>query len=170
MKRSDVAIRLLTGDPAQMATLQHVLECAPKYAERVTGAPPGAADGQSTFTILPEGKSYEDNFVFGISFSNEMVGCIDLIRGYPRTNVSTLGLLLVAEEHQRAGIGRQAYALLEQFVRHWGSCEVIRLGVIMNNSEVSHFWRKLGFVETGETKPYRYGSISSQIIIMEKPL
>jgi hypothetical protein len=53
MKRSDVAIRLLTGDPAQMATLQHVLECAPKYAERVTGAPPGAADAQSTFTILP---------------------------------------------------------------------------------------------------------------------
>jgi RimJ/RimL family protein N-acetyltransferase len=153
-----------------MAALQHVLECAPGYAERVTDAPPGAADAQSTFTVLPEGKSYEDKFVFGIFAGNEMVGCIDLIRSYPTTNAATLGLLLVAEQHQGIGIGRQAFTLLEQFAREWGNCDVIRLAVVMTNSEVIGFWRKLGFSETGETKPYHYGSLRSQAVFMEKPL
>jgi len=155
MTREDVAIRVLSCDPADMGALQHVLEHAPGYAERVTGAPPGAADAQSTFTVLPEGKSYEDKFVFGIFTGKEMVGCIDLIRSYPTANSATLGLLLVAEQHQGVGIGRQAFTLLEQFARGWG-CEVIRLAVVMTNSEVISFWRKLGFSETGDMKPYTF--------------
>jgi RimJ/RimL family protein N-acetyltransferase len=169
-KCEDVTIRLLSSELTEMVALQHVLECAPGYAERVTGAPPGAADAQSTFTALPVGKTYEDKFVFGIFAGNEMVGCIDLIRGYPTANAATLGLLLVAEQHQGMGIGRHAYALLERFASSWGNCNVIRLGIVMTNSEVLRFWRKLGFSETGETKPYNYGSVCSQTIIMEKPL
>ena len=167
---TDVEIRLLRGDPAEMAVLQSVLESAPAYAERVTGAPPGAADAQNILTLLPEGKSYQDKFVFGIFRGVRVIGCIDLIRGYPRPNTTTLGLLLVAEQHQRAGCGRLAYAQLEQFIRAWGSCELIRLGVVMTNADVIGFWRKLGFSETGEMRPYRYGSVHSQIAIMEKSL
>ena len=165
-----VTIRLLQGDDVEMAALQHVLESAPSYAERVTGAPPGAADAQSTFTVLPEGKSYEDKFVFGIFSADQMVGCIDLIRGYPTATAATLGLLLVAEQHQRAGIGRLAYAQLEQFVQGWGSCDLIRLGVVMTNSDVIGFWRKLGYSQTGEKRSYRYGSVCSETAIMEKSL
>ena len=108
--------------------------------------------------------------MFGIFAGKEMVGCIDLIRGYPTANAATLGLLLVAEQHQGVGIGCQAFTLLEQFARGWGSCDLIRLAVVMTNSEVISFWRKLGFSETGVTKPYCYGSVISQTIIMEKPL
>jgi hypothetical protein len=61
-----VTIRELKGDPSEMAELQRVIEDAPTYAQLVTGAPPGRADAQSTYTVLPEGKSYEDKFVFGI--------------------------------------------------------------------------------------------------------
>ena len=103
----DVTIQLLRPDLPQMVTLQRVLECAPGYAERVNGAPPGAADAQSMFTALPGEKTYEDKFVFGIFTGKEMVGCIDLIRGYPTANAATLGLLLVAEQHQGMGIGRR---------------------------------------------------------------
>ena len=170
VKYEDVALRLLSSDPAERVTLQHVLEGAPGYAQRVTGAPPGAAHAQSTFTALPAGKTYADKFLFGIFAGNEMVGCIDLIRGYPTANAATLGLLLVAEQHQGMGIGRRAYALLERFASRWGNCDVIRLGVVMTNAEVLGFWRKLGFSETGETKPYNHGSVCSQTIIMEKPL
>ena len=170
MKCEDVVIRLLSSDRTEMSTLQHVLECAPGYASRVTGAKPGAADAQSMFTALPLGKTYADKFVFGIFAGDEMVGCIDLIRGYPTANAATLGLLLVAEQHQGMGIGRRAYALLERFASRWGNYDVIRLGVVATNSEVLGFWQKLGFSETGETKPYNYGSVCSQIVIMEKPL
>jgi hypothetical protein len=121
---TDVTIRLLRGDPAEMAMLQNVLESAPAYAERVTGAPPVAADAQSIFTILPEGKSYEDKFVFGIFCGVRMIGCIDLIRGYPTPNTTTLELLLVAEQHQKTGFGRLAYTQLEQLIKAWGSCNL----------------------------------------------
>jgi hypothetical protein len=66
-----------------MAALQRVIEDAPTYAELVTGAPPGLADAQSTFTALPPGKTYADKHVFGIYQGSRMVGCIDLIHGHP---------------------------------------------------------------------------------------
>jgi hypothetical protein len=62
MTDNTVSIRLLEGEPAEMRELQRVLEEAPTYAHRVTGVPPSRADAQSTYTVLPEGKSYDDKF------------------------------------------------------------------------------------------------------------
>ena len=43
-----------------MAELQHVFESAPRFAELVTGVPPGLADAQSQYSILPDGKTYRN--------------------------------------------------------------------------------------------------------------
>src|SRR3954468_18143320 len=83
-----IGLRLLTGERAEMAALQRVLEDAPRYAERITGAPPGPADAQSTYTVLPEGKGHEDKFVYGIDAGGEMIGCADVIRGWPRPDTA----------------------------------------------------------------------------------
>lgn len=165
-----VTIRLLEGEPSEMRELQRVLEEAPTYAHRVTGVPPGPADAQSLYTILPEGKSYDDKFVFGIYRGSEKVGCADLIRGYPDPATALLGLLLVSEKYQRQEIGRRAYALLEQFVRSWHTCDRIRIGVVRTNDAVVPFWSQLGFEPTGEVKPYRYGSVISEVVVFEKRL
>jgi uncharacterized protein len=165
-----VELRLLRGEPAEMADLQRVLEGAPQYAELVTGAPPGPADAQSTYSGLPEGKSYDDKFVFGIYCGADMVGCADLIRGYPDPHTAWLGLLLVAEAFQHRGFGSAAYGELETFIRRWDRCKRIRLSVIRANAQALPFWRKLGFAPTGETKPYRYGAVVSEHILLEKHL
>lgn len=136
----------------------------------MTGVPAGPADAQSTYTILPEGKSYEDKFVFGIFPGSEMVGCVDLIRGYPTPNTAYLGLLLVSEKRQRQGIGRVAYHLVEEVIRAWGGCDRIRLAVVRTNEQVTPFWQRLGFKPTGEIKPYRYGSIISESVLLEKAI
>src|SRR5205807_10184597 len=94
-----VTIRLLDGAHAEMRELQRVLEEAPVYTHRITGVPPGRADAQSTYTALPEGKSCADKFVFAVNRGSEMVGCADLIRGYPGAARALLGLLLVSERH-----------------------------------------------------------------------
>jgi GNAT superfamily N-acetyltransferase len=170
MSREPVTIRLLVGERSEMAELQRVIEDAPTYAQLVTGVPPGAADAQSTYTILPEGKTYEDKFVFGIYCGDEMVGCADLIRGYPDAVTAYLGLLLVSEKHQRQGIGRRAFQLLEECVRGWRTYDRIRVAVVRTNDGVISFWRRLGFEPTGEIKPYRYGSVVSESILFEKCL
>lgn len=152
-----------------MAALQRVLEDAPRYVERVTGAPPGSADAQSTYTVLPEGKGYDDKFVYGIYEGDEMIGCADVIRGWQRPDTAHIGLLLIAEPYQRRGHGRAAYQAIEREIAGWGAKRV-RIGVVGTNEDVLPFWRKLGFTPTGEVKPYRYGPVESHVTILEKPL
>jgi hypothetical protein len=76
-----VTIRLLQGEAAEMRELQRVLEEAPEYAHRVTGLPPERRRREH-LCGAPEGKSYDDKFVFGIYRGTAMVGCADVIRGY----------------------------------------------------------------------------------------
>ena len=103
MAATMVTLRLLQGGHEEMSALQRVLEAAPVYAERVTGAPPGQADAQSMYSALPPGKCYDDKFVLGIYAGDMMIGCADLIRGCPDSNAALIGLLLLAEPWQRRG-------------------------------------------------------------------
>ncbi len=165
---NDVAIRLLAGERSEMAELQRVLESVPTYSRRVTGAPAGPADAQSIYSILPGGKGYKDKFVFGVYADAMMVGCVDLIRAYPDKVTAHLGLLLIAASHQHRGIGSSAYRQIERYAREWKDCASMRIGVVRTNASVLNFWRKMGYVESGEVKPYRYGNVKSETIILIK--
>ena len=153
-----------------MAALQAVLEGAPSYAERVTGHPPGAADAQGMYTILPPEIGYDDKFVWGVELDGELVGCIDVIRGWPQPDISHLGLLLIDEAHTGQGLGRAAYEELEAQVRRWPGIRHLRAAVVATNDDVLGFWLRMGFSKTGETKPYRYDKLVSETIILTKPL
>jgi len=167
---TQVRVKELTGDPCEMADLQSVIEAAPTYAQRVTGYPPGSADAQSTAIALPEGKTYDDKFLYGIYLENELVGFADIIRGYPTPDTTLVGVLLVSEAHQRRGIGATAYPLIEATIKTWQGIQKIRLGVVRTNEEVLPFWQKMGFQLTGEVKPYQYGELQSETLILEKLL
>lgn len=167
--RTSLVLRQLNGEPGEMDALQRVIEAAPRYLYRITGHPPGAAEAQSLFTVLPEGKTYDDKFVYGVYQGDTMVGCADVIRAYPAPGSAWLGLLLIAEPFQRQGVGAAAYGLLEEQIRTWPVAR-IRLGVVRTNDEVLPFWRKQGFVETGEVKPYRCDKVISETVILQKVL
>ncbi len=159
----------LTGERHEMRELQRVLDGARRYAERIQGAPPEPTEARSLYTMLPPGKTDDDKFVYGLMAGSEMVGCADLIRGYPNGETGMLGLLLIEERHQRRGFGAAAYALLEETMRGW-SLKRVRIGVVETNGEVLAFWGRLGFTETGERKPWRRGTVESEIVVLEKPL
>jgi diamine N-acetyltransferase len=152
-----------------MAALQCVLEAAPAYFERVTGGPPGGAEAQSTFTALAPGKTYDDKFVWGLYSGDAMIGCADVIRGYPVDESAVIGLLLLAEPWQRRGLGRAFAALVEQRIAVWPEIARYRLGVARSNPSALVFWRKLGYRETGEVKPPADGFVS-EVIVLEKPV
>jgi ribosomal protein S18 acetylase RimI-like enzyme len=164
-----LTLRLLTGQRAEMAALQRVLEAAPAYFRTVTGLPPGNAEAQSTFTALPPGKTYGDKFVWGLYAGEAMIGCADVIRGYPVREKAVIGLLLLAEPWQHRGFGRAFAALIEQLIGAWPEIECLRLGVAVSNTAALAFWRKLGYRETGEVKPQRPG-IVAEVHVFEKPL
>lgn len=165
---AQVKVRELTGEAIEMADLQAVIEAAPTYAQRVTGYPPGSADAQSTAIALPEGKTHDDKFLYGIYRENELVGCADIIRGYPAPDTAFIGVLLISEAHQGQGVGATAYSLIEAKIKTWHRIQKIRLGVVRTNEEVLPFWQKMGFHLTGEVKPYQYGELQSETLILEK--
>jgi diamine N-acetyltransferase len=161
------SLRLLTGQPAEMAALQCVLEAAPAYFQSVTGSPPGSAEAQSTFTALPPGKDYDDKFVWGLYSGDAMIGCADVIRGYPVRESAVIGLLLLAEDWQRRGLGRAFATLVEKRIASWPEIARFRIGVVASNPGALVFWRKLGYRETGEVKP-RSSDFLADVIVLEK--
>jgi RimJ/RimL family protein N-acetyltransferase len=163
-----LTLRLLTGQPAEMAALQCVLEAAPAYFQTVTGVPPGGAEAQSTFTALPEGKTYDDKFVWGFYSGEAMIGCADVIRGYPVPEKAVIGLLLLAEDWQRRGLGRAFAALLEERIAGWAEVSRLRIGVVASNAAALAFWHKLGYRETGEVKANP--EFLADVVVLEKPL
>ena len=164
-----MTLQLLTGQRAEIAALQRVLEAAPAYFLTVTGLPPGDAEAQSTFTVLPPGKSYSDKFLWGLYAGESMIGCADVIRGYPVREKAVLGLLLLAEPWQHRGLGSAFAALIEQVIGAWPEIERLRLGVAVSNTAALAFWRNLGYRETGEVKPPQPG-IVAEVQVFEKPL
>ena len=165
-----IVLRLLSGEAREMRGLQRVLDDSPGHAERMTGAPPGAADAQSVFTVLPDGKGYDDKFVFGIEDGGAMVGCIDVIRGYPDDGTAHVGLLLIAEAHRNRGLGSAACAARERIVSGWPGCATVRLGVLRDNRRAHAFWTRLGFVASGEAKPYRCGPVRTETVLYVKSI
>jgi len=165
-----VRIEELKGEAEEIRELQRVLELTPTYAQRVTGYPPGHADAQSTAIALPENKTYDDKFLYGIYLGEEMVGCADIIRAYPESDTALVGLFLISEAKQGQGIGKVAYQSLEATIRTWQEIKRLRLGVVRTNEIVLPFWKKMGFCLTGEVKPYQYDKLQSETLILEKYL
>jgi RimJ/RimL family protein N-acetyltransferase len=164
----DVHVGLLAGEPREMDDLQRVLTSAPEFSRLVMGVPAGPAEAQSTWSGLPEGKGYDDKFVFGVYAGDEMVGCADVIRAFPDATTAHIGLLLIVEAYQGRGLGAAAYRIIESYARDWPGCLRMRTGVVRTNARVLPFWHAMGFAETGETKPYRYSRIESEIVILAK--
>lgn len=164
-----LALRLLTGEPAEMAALQCVLEAAPRYFETITGMPPGGAEAQSTFTALPPGRTYDDKHVYGLYAGDTMIGCADVIRGYPVSEKAVIGLLLLAEPWQGQGFGRAFEQLVVHTLAGWPEITTVRIGIVAANTGALEFWRKLGYRETGETRAAEPPFVAD-VIVLERPI
>jgi RimJ/RimL family protein N-acetyltransferase len=99
-----------------------------------------------------------------------MIGCADLLRGYPNDKTAFLGLLLISEAYQNKGLGVRACAEIEKIVLTWPEISVIRGSVVQSNDVVVSFWERMGAVDTGLRRPYSVGDVASESTIFEKKL
>ena len=102
-------LRRITGVKSERESLLKIFETAPTYHQNISGQTVNPCEAQKNFSALPAGIGPEDKFFFGIYLGNRLIGCVDLIRGYPDRKTAMLGLLLLSEEFQSKGFGAIAY-------------------------------------------------------------
>jgi RimJ/RimL family protein N-acetyltransferase len=82
--------------------------------------------------------------------NGELAGVADFVVDYPAAGKGFFGLLLLAERHQAAGLGTEAAELVERWARDSHGTREATLGVELVNERARRFWRKCGYVPTGE--------------------
>ena len=150
--------------------LQDLFTKSPSYFLRSGGEPARHDEGQKIFDEIPPDISVADKYVFGSYYDNELIGCADIVNGFPDESRAYIGLLLIAEDRQGEGFGRMVYSLLELEVKKWSLVSTIRLAVVRSNSKAIPFWLNCGFHLTGEVRPFKFGRNDTEALLMEKQL
>ena len=163
----DLSCRPLgSSHPADVASLQALLESAPGYYLVTQDQLPPPTAATDLLSSVPHGKSPADACVIGFFLAGDLVGCAGLVRGYPTEEAAFLGLLLFAESHQGQGYGVAALTQIEAIACSWG-CEELRLAVIETNVRAQSFWRREGFIEVA-TEPV--SGFSGDAVVMQRRL
>lgn len=168
MPSDTIHLSRLMATHENISHVQAVLEATPRYSIAISGKTTPSDAGASVFTSRPPRCSEENKWVLGVMRGEEMIGVIDLIRGYPQPAVAYVGLLAIKETHQRQGLGRAAFREVEKLIATWQECERLRLSIVRTNPAAIRFWSALGFSPAGQTVPYQNGAISSEAVVIEK--
>jgi len=102
-------------------------------------------------TGCPPDVEHADKFVWGITLEGGMIGCADVIRGWPSADTAHIGLLLLTESYHGRGLGRRAYEAIEVQTRRW-----LRVSVI-------HPWVETSRLRETPVQPGRPDSRSGQV-------
>ncbi|MGA7870232.1 MAG: GNAT family N-acetyltransferase [Candidatus Binatus sp.] len=153
---------------ADKRAFQRVYAEAPDYCMRVIGHIPTLEE--MCPAELPPGREPEHDYLFGIYLRDEMIGCADLLRGYPDEKTAYLGLVLLSERYQKRGLGVRACMALEKIALSWPEISAVRGSVPVTNDIVVNLWKRMGATDTGIRRPYTAGEVQCEAIIFEKKL
>lgn len=93
----------------------------------------------------------EQKHVIGILRGDECVAIIDLLEDFPRPAEWYVGLLLLAPDERRHGLGTAIWNAMEAWMRLQG-VRRIRLIVQEQNPHAAQFWRSVGFHANGQVE------------------
>jgi ribosomal protein S18 acetylase RimI-like enzyme len=162
------SVRQLSLDDSE--AIQELYERCLDYMLLVDGHPAGSNAGEEEFQDVPPGKSPDDKLLFGIfNQQNDLVGLLDVLRGYPDETTWWIGLLLLAPEVRSQGIGQK---IVEGFVEYAqaNGVQAIMLGVVEENKSAYKFWSRMGFKFVRQTEPRQFGDKTQRVSVMRRVL
>jgi GNAT superfamily N-acetyltransferase len=165
-----IEVRPIEANPANEAAVQALHERCADYVERITGLAPPPDAGQHFFAALPPGRGYQHKCTLGVFDGDAMIGCIDLVRGWPDEATAVIGLLLLEPAVRGQGRGRLAFEAIEAQARAWPEVSQLRLVVVESNAVARPFWEHLGFRANGQTRPHAAGTVNSTAIVFVRAL
>jgi GNAT superfamily N-acetyltransferase len=165
---SEVRVRPI--DATEAPQVQALHERAADYVHRIWGQAPDPATGVEFFERLPPGRDRAHKHTFGIFEGDAMVGCIDLVRGWPDAVTAVIGLLLLEPAARGRGVGRLAFEAIEAQARAWPEITQLRAVVVESNDVARPFWEHLGFRANGQTRPHQAGTVTSRAVVLMRSL
>jgi ribosomal protein S18 acetylase RimI-like enzyme len=136
--------RLLRLTDADLPRLLELCRSCADFYELVEGQPPSEATAAEILGPLDVKFAHGTRHVWGVEKNDALIAVAELLEGHPSTHEWYIGLLLVAPEHRRQGVGgRLCAALLRWMGRRDAS--VVRLVVQQQNVNARAFWERQGF-------------------------
>lgn len=169
MGAAAISMQILSDTAENRRGVDAVLQAATDYHLLVEGAPPTEAHVDDFFTSHPPGFTAADLFPLGFLAGDQLIGVGGVLRRWNAANKAIIGLLVFDPAWRGGGRGRAAVGLIEALARSWDGIDTLRVAVVVSNAGALDFWRKVGFVETGEVKS-KYGPFVADIVILEKPI
>ncbi|HEX4857487.1 MAG TPA: N-acetyltransferase [Usitatibacteraceae bacterium] len=166
---SSCQIRALDDTPEHRRQVAALFALAEDYHLVVEGTPAGPDAAEEFFREIPAGYSLNDLHLFGLYEGEQLSGVASVLKGWNAPHKAIIGLLVLAPEARGRGWGRDALIHIECVAKSWPGIDTLRVAVLVNNGPALAFWRRVGFVDTGEIKP-RYANFVADIVILEKPL
>ncbi|MBN9415200.1 hypothetical protein ABS71_16100 [bacterium SCN 62-11] len=144
--------------PATGERAAELFAACPDYFQRLHGH----GYSQEDVRDFLEGKPPEvaEKHTWMARLEGQIIGAVDFLRDYPEPGTVYVGLLMVREDRQREGLGARLFEQLEILSQG----ERFRLAVLEHNAPALAFWQRVGFVPTGELKPYR----QHQVVLLQK--
>jgi ribosomal protein S18 acetylase RimI-like enzyme len=138
------ALRPIEAGTSDLAALQALhLRCA-DFVLATTGHPPRDDEAARLLAVVPPGKSPADKLVLGLHRDGEMVGVVDLLRGYPGPTDWYIGLFLLSPAVRGAGLGASVVDEIVERVMAEGG-RALHLIVLEDNPRALAFWRRHRF-------------------------
>ena len=97
---------------------------------------------------LPPNMTMKNKYYLGFYDSDELIGIIDLIIGYPNKEAAFIGLFMLDAKFQNKHIGKNLITDITNFFSQNGFKE-LRLGYALGNNKAKAFWEANGFCPTG---------------------
>jgi ribosomal protein S18 acetylase RimI-like enzyme len=119
------------------------LDCTAFY-ELVEGQP--ATDATAAEILGPLEQKYARGIkhVWGVEARGKLTAVAELLQGYPSTHEWYIGLLLVAPEQRRKGLGTEFCIMMLTWMAARGA-KTVRLVVHQQNAVARRFWERQGF-------------------------
>ena len=127
--------------------------------------PPTEQSIREDLAALPPRITPADKHYLGFFEAGKLAAVLDLITGYPRSEIAFWGFFMLDKAIQGQGRGTALVSELCAALARQGS-RAVRLGWVRGNPQAEHFWKKNGFVETG----VRYDTGGYTVIVAQKEL
>lgn len=135
----------------------------PQYYEHFP--PKASAEGIRTdMGAVPNGKDISDKFYLGFIKGRSLVAILDLVLAYPDKNTAYIGFFMLNSVYQGKGVGSQIISEVCDVLRK--DFKFVKLAYVQTNEQSAKFWRRNGFVPTGDVK----GNENLKLVITQKTL